>query len=126
MFLGSLYPKLKFLIVHNKSTEPPMKCKACGNEVQLPFKCNFCQGSFCEEHRLPESHNCSSAPPRLPLGSWESKQRLSKKPADNKSKFVSEGDFHFVKKQLPTFEMPKKKKKFGFLKRKKAKKKDST
>jgi len=25
----------------------------------LPFKCAFCNGLFCAEHRLPENHNCS-------------------------------------------------------------------
>jgi Zn-dependent protease len=24
----------------------------------LPFKCQYCSGLFCVEHRLPESHNC--------------------------------------------------------------------
>jgi len=24
----------------------------------LPFKCQYCQGIFCAEHRLPENHNC--------------------------------------------------------------------
>lgn len=25
----------------------------------MPFRCNYCQQSYCEEHRLPENHNCS-------------------------------------------------------------------
>jgi len=24
----------------------------------LPFKCQYCQGLFCAEHRLPENHSC--------------------------------------------------------------------
>jgi Zn-dependent protease len=35
-----------------------LKCQWCGKEEALPFKCQFCQGLFCAEHRLPENHNC--------------------------------------------------------------------
>jgi len=35
-----------------------LKCQQCGREEVLPFKCQFCQGLFCAEHRLPENHNC--------------------------------------------------------------------
>ncbi|GAD51746.1 rhomboid family serine protease [Halarchaeum acidiphilum MH1-52-1] len=24
----------------------------------MPYRCRFCGGTFCEEHRLPESHDC--------------------------------------------------------------------
>ncbi len=34
------------------------KCQYCGKEVVLPFKCAYCGGFFCAEHRLPESHAC--------------------------------------------------------------------
>jgi Zn-dependent protease len=34
------------------------KCQHCGNEVVLPFKCSYCNGYFCAEHRLPENHAC--------------------------------------------------------------------
>jgi len=36
-----------------------MKCDACGQEIFLPFRCPYCNGQFCEAHRLPENHNCS-------------------------------------------------------------------
>ncbi len=36
-----------------------MKCNYCGKDEVLPFKCQYCQGFFCAEHRLPENHNCS-------------------------------------------------------------------
>ena len=36
-----------------------MKCEACGQETFLPFQCPYCNGQFCEAHRLPENHNCS-------------------------------------------------------------------
>jgi len=35
-----------------------LKCHYCGKEVTLPFKCPFCGQYFCEDHRLPENHNC--------------------------------------------------------------------
>lgn len=38
-----------------------MKCQACDQEVDLPFRCPYCGGGFCSQHRLPENHAC----PRL-------------------------------------------------------------
>ncbi|MEM2971046.1 MAG: AN1-type zinc finger domain-containing protein [Candidatus Bathyarchaeia archaeon] len=35
-----------------------MKCQRCGQETFLPFRCPYCEGYFCSEHRLPESHEC--------------------------------------------------------------------
>ncbi|MEM2419805.1 MAG: AN1-type zinc finger domain-containing protein [Candidatus Bathyarchaeia archaeon] len=40
-----------------------MECRKCGKETFLPFKCPYCGGYFCTEHRLPENHNC----PKLEL-----------------------------------------------------------
>jgi len=40
-----------------------MKCEKCGKAVFLPFKCPYCGGYFCSEHRLPENHDC----PRMEL-----------------------------------------------------------
>ncbi|WXG45023.1 MAG: AN1-type zinc finger protein [Promethearchaeati archaeon SRVP18_Atabeyarchaeia-1] len=37
-----------------------MKCLVCDKEIYLPFKCQFCEGSFCLEHRLPENHKCKN------------------------------------------------------------------
>jgi len=35
-------------------------CEFCGEQTGiLPFKCNYCGGQFCGEHRLPEYHGCS-------------------------------------------------------------------
>jgi Zn-dependent protease len=36
-----------------------MKCQKCGQETFLPFRCQYCGGQFCTEHRLPENHACS-------------------------------------------------------------------
>lgn len=52
-----------------------MECQRCGKETFLPFKCPYCGGYFCAEHRLPESHNC----PRLKFArvpSWDEKPEL--------------------------------------------------
>jgi hypothetical protein len=53
------------------------KCEYCGAEIELPFKCNYCGKYFCEAHRLLENHNCSDAPPRTPLGSFQTKQLIA-------------------------------------------------
>lgn len=44
-----------------------MKCDYCGKEEALPFVCNYCGGTFCSEHRLPESHQCSGDLSRRPV-----------------------------------------------------------
>ena len=36
-----------------------MKCERCGVEVDLPFRCNYCEHYYCPEHRLPENHDCT-------------------------------------------------------------------
>ncbi|UCG95690.1 MAG: hypothetical protein JSV92_01410 [archaeon] len=35
-------------------------CQYCGRPLgtEMPFRCKYCSGSFCSEHRLPESHKC--------------------------------------------------------------------
>jgi len=35
-----------------------VKCEKCGVETYMPFRCNYCGGYFCEQHRLPEFHDC--------------------------------------------------------------------
>ena len=35
-----------------------MECQKCGEETFLPFRCPYCGGYFCSEHRLPENHEC--------------------------------------------------------------------
>lgn len=37
-----------------------VSCEFCGEATgELAFECNYCGCSFCESHRLPESHDCS-------------------------------------------------------------------
>lgn len=33
-------------------------CDVCGKQVDLPYECNECGGTFCSKHRLPENHDC--------------------------------------------------------------------
>lgn len=35
-----------------------MKCEKCGKDTFLPFRCQYCGGYFCDDHRLPENHEC--------------------------------------------------------------------
>jgi len=35
-----------------------MKSQKCGTETFLPFRCPYCGGYFCIDHRLPENHEC--------------------------------------------------------------------
>jgi Zn-dependent protease len=35
-----------------------MKCRKCGQETFLPFRCPYCGDHFCSKHRLPENHDC--------------------------------------------------------------------
>ncbi|WP_440008809.1 rhomboid family intramembrane serine protease [Halomicrococcus sp. SG-WS-1] len=33
-------------------------CDVCGKEENMPYQCRRCNGTYCAEHRLPESHSC--------------------------------------------------------------------
>ena len=37
------------------------KCEYCDDDVVLPFRCSYCGGSFCGDHRIPERHECPEA-----------------------------------------------------------------
>jgi Zn-dependent protease len=36
-----------------------VQCDKCGKDEYMPFRCKYCGGYFCAEHRLPEMHNCT-------------------------------------------------------------------
>jgi len=36
------------------------ECSYCGKEDMLPYKCSYCEKSFCSQHRLPENHECEA------------------------------------------------------------------
>lgn len=51
-----------------------MKCQSCGKEVDLPFRCSYCQSYFCIDHKLPENHEC----PYLPKEKfWYKKEKIA-------------------------------------------------
>jgi len=50
------------------------RCQICGTDVLYPFECNYCDGKFCVDHRLPETHSCQGLPRWPPF--WYQKNRL--------------------------------------------------
>ncbi|TFG01394.1 MAG: hypothetical protein EU542_07015 [Promethearchaeota archaeon] len=73
-------------------------CEFCGEEIGfLPFKCKYCGGIFCKEHRLPENHECT----------FERKHRPTVPTSKRSEKREKERD-HFVS----TDEDPRKIRKF--------------
>lgn len=36
-----------------------MRCDHCGTDEPIPFKCRYCERTFCSIHRLPPNHNCA-------------------------------------------------------------------
>ena len=38
-----------------------VQCDHCGKEEYMPFRCKYCGGYFCSEHRLPEMHDCDGS-----------------------------------------------------------------
>lgn len=63
-------------------------CDVCGKEEPLPFRCKYCGGTFCVEHRLPEEHNCEEF--RKSDDYWNVPVKVKKEPK--------------VKIQMPKFE----------------------
>jgi len=44
-----------------------LKCQFCSKEESLPFVCNYCGGTYCSDHRLPEAHQCVGDLSRKPI-----------------------------------------------------------
>lgn len=40
-------------------------CDHCGKKLGLSFRCRSCGGDFCDEHRLPENHDCKTRARKL-------------------------------------------------------------
>jgi Zn-dependent protease len=59
-----------------------VKCDKCGVETYMPYRCNYCGGYFCDEHRLPEFHDCKGkydqAKPKVaaPVGEYTSSDSM--------------------------------------------------
>ena len=50
-------------------------CEHCGEKIDLlPFKCKYCGGSYCKDHRLPEYHQCSYELDRIPAPTSDQKK----------------------------------------------------
>jgi hypothetical protein len=44
--------------VKNLKEDDLQRCLICSKIVDLPRRCSYCKGVFCEDHRLPELHKC--------------------------------------------------------------------
>lgn len=54
--LQKLAPKAKVRMV--KMGHASSHCNHCLEPTPLPYRCHRCNGWYCENHRLPEQHNC--------------------------------------------------------------------
>jgi len=71
-----------------------LSCQICGKVEPLPYRCRYCGGIFCSEHRLPENHNC----PEL----WLAKppvERWSESRKERRIDYIpiKRGGFHFTR-----------------------------
>lgn len=54
-----------------------VNCDKCGVETYMPYRCKYCGGYFCDQHRLPEFHDCQGEynqvkPNTVHVGSYSS------------------------------------------------------
>ena len=75
------------------------KCQYCGDNVVLPFKCAYCGGFFCGEHRIPERHGCPEA--------WKAKAPRDVSPMTTQ-RFPEQPSYNYTVSY-----MPKSSRKFG-------------
>jgi len=60
-------------------------CEHCGEKIPfLPFKCKYCGGAYCKEHRLPENHQCSFESKHIPVITSALKESKLKHSVSNK------------------------------------------
>lgn len=73
-------------------------CEYCGEKISfLPFKCKYCGGSYCKEHRLPENHQCTFELKSVPIMSSTvrdapSKTSSSRQTSRNFKKYMKRQD----------------------------------
>jgi hypothetical protein len=65
--------------VKNKKVDDLQRCLICGKVVDLPRRCTYCKGVYCDEHRLPELHNCTMSSRR----GWVAYKALKMGDSDN-------------------------------------------
>lgn len=70
-----------------------VKCQHCGKEIVLPFKCSYCHGYFCSEHRLPENHACPEY--------WRAKAPREEPPAIGTEREPSRPTYKYTITYLP-------------------------
>lgn len=78
---GTKIKSWKMQLVGFEEGPEHLKCAVCGLEVDLPFKCNYCEQFYCPEHRLPENHSC--------VESWRVKALRSARTATSPVQVVS-------------------------------------
>ncbi len=66
------------------------ECEYCGFRDPMPFTCKFCGNSYCYNHRLPESHECTG------LASYKKKVHES-------GKYYYASDSAPTRRRSPTF-----------------------
>jgi len=47
------------------------ECDFCGQRSFMPYRCRYCNGRFCPDHRLPENHACEGLRRPLAKTTWE-------------------------------------------------------
>ena len=47
-------------------------CYYCGKDIEMAHRCSYCNLTFCDDHRIPEKHNCVKQPNR----NWDTYRKL--------------------------------------------------
>ncbi len=67
------------------------KCSLCDKEDIMPYRCSYCEKSFCSAHRLPENHECAAvASGKKPV------KKKNPEPEKKKSTFTYSNEDDFI------------------------------
>lgn len=83
-------------------------CQYCGKETYLPFRCKYCGGIFCSEHRLPEKHECPGLKKGIPLNHHLRKEEPPEYVETEEEYEIPVKTERTLKPWRPVFEIPKK------------------
>ena len=94
----------------SNNKDPLDRCPVCNKQITgMPHYCKFCHEKHCDEHILPESHNCPGLNGRKawvkPIGNPSSFKRKKKKSTYSGEKLYS------TAKDFINFNKPKKRQK---------------